>query len=384
MTSNHTEETRNPSRKSKTGVSVGVIAAAMLLAVATVQTASAEGFSEDSTLDVTEQSPVQVQPPAYTQPRNQLPPAPAHSGPKKSVAVAKFDANGAFVGQYGSYDVGGGLSAMMVSELGRTGRFNVVERADLGVVLKEQEYSLRGLTAAKTVKAGRLLGAQFLIRGSVTEFEMAESGGGISFGVNLGGFLAALSPQTRSGRVTVDIRIIDSTTGQVVHSFTTSQKISETAIAGSLSHSGLSFGANSFDRTPIGQAARMAIRKAVVQIVNAMANVPWEGVVAKVRGKTIYVNSGADTGLRQGDVLQVVRVVDRVVDPVTGQVLGVEVEELGQATVVSVKDRYATARYKTFSRPKIGDTLRLVQNAWVSPDAKIGRAPGLAMNTHRR
>ncbi len=380
MTRTHIEDFRNSFREAKTGVSAGVIAAAMLLTAATYQTASAEHIAQESTLG----APVQAQSPAYTRQRNQVSPARVRSGPKKTVAVTKFDANGAFVGQYGSYDVGGGLAAMMVNELGRTGRFNVVERAGLGTVLKEQELALRGLTAAKTVRAGRLLGAQFLIRGSVTEFDTAESGGGLSFGANIGGFLAALSPQTRSGHITVDIRVIDSTTGQVVYGFTTSHKISETAIAGSLSHSGFSVGANSFDRTPIGKAARIAIRKAVAQIVNAMANVPWEGVVAKVHGPTLYVNSGADSGLRQGDVLQVVRVVDRVVDPVTGQVLGVEVEELGQATVVSVKNRYATAKYKTFSRPKVGDTLRLVQTAWIPPDANIERAPGVAMNTQRR
>ena len=54
---------------------------------------------------------------------------------------------------------------MLAGELSRTNRFNVVTRANLEPVLAEQEYALRGLTAAPTVQSGQLLGAQYLVRG---------------------------------------------------------------------------------------------------------------------------------------------------------------------------------------------------------------------------
>jgi len=58
------------------------------------------------------------------------PSANTYYGAKKSIAAVKFDANGAFLNSYGGWDVGGGLSAIMVSELKNTGAFRVVNRSD--------------------------------------------------------------------------------------------------------------------------------------------------------------------------------------------------------------------------------------------------------------
>lgn len=284
----------------------------------------------------------------------------AYGGAKKTIAVAQFDGHGAFVDQYGGWDeLGGGLAAMLVSELARSGHFNVVDRADLEAVLREQQYSESGLTAARTVRAGRLLGAQFLVRGSVTEFDDASSGGGISIGGSFGGFLGAISPQSRSGHVTIDVRVIDTTTGQVVHSYTADQRLSESAIAGSIGFENLSIGADSFERTPLGRAARAAIAESVVSITAALAVHAWEGAVAKVNGDTLYVNAGANSGLVPGDVLTIYRVIDQVTDPVTGEVLGIETVEIGYATVTRVHSRYATARFATAAPPDVGDFVKL-------------------------
>ncbi len=284
----------------------------------------------------------------------------AVSGAKKTIAVAKFDGHGAFINKYGGWDqVGGGLAAMLVTELDRSGHFNVVDRGDLDSVLREQQYSESGLTAARTVKAGRLLGAQYLVRGSVTEFDAAESGGGFSIGGTLGGFLGSISPQSRSGHVTIDVRVIDTTTGQIVHNYTANKRIKESAIAGSFGFKNLSVGANSFERTPLGKAARGAIAEATQSIVHALNSHAWEGAVAKVSGNLLYVNAGLDSGLAPGDVLTIHRVIDKVTDPVTGEVLGMETVELGYATVNNVQARYATANFATASLPYVGDTVKL-------------------------
>ena len=99
-------------------------------------------------------------------------------GPKKSVAVVDFGANGAFLAQYGGWDAGGGLAAMLETELGSTGRFRVANRSHLDAALYEQQLSENGLTAVRTAQAGQLVGAQYLVRASVTDFTLAEKGGG--------------------------------------------------------------------------------------------------------------------------------------------------------------------------------------------------------------
>ena len=69
------------------------------------------------------------------------------TGPRKRISVAKFDAAGAFVTVYGSWDIGGGLAAQLTTALVNSGRFTVVERPDLQVVLREQELAKLNVTS---------------------------------------------------------------------------------------------------------------------------------------------------------------------------------------------------------------------------------------------
>jgi hypothetical protein len=54
---------------------------------------------------------------------------PASAGPRRVVAVSKFTTIGSFTANYGDWDIGGGLAAMLVSALKESGSFIVVERA---------------------------------------------------------------------------------------------------------------------------------------------------------------------------------------------------------------------------------------------------------------
>ena len=58
-------------------------------------------------------------------------------------------------------------------------------------------------------------------------------------------------------------------------------------------------------------------------------------------------------------MLNVTRVVERIVDPVTGVLLGVEEVSMGTATISEVKDQYAKATFQTVVTPVSGDTLTL-------------------------
>ena len=66
---------------------------------------------------------------------------PVIPGPKRTIAVGKFDAIGAFTQKYGDWDIGGGLAAMLTSALVKSDRFVVIERAELSQILSEQELN---------------------------------------------------------------------------------------------------------------------------------------------------------------------------------------------------------------------------------------------------
>lgn len=126
------------------------------------------------------------------------------------LAVIKFqDETGALPMQGGAGRV---LTTMLTNELAARDSFAVVERQKLRAVLEEQDLTESGRLAPDTGAAlGKLLGADYLVTGTVTAFEdRAETrvhGGLFSPGhaerVSSGGYLA------------VDLRVIDSSTARI-------------------------------------------------------------------------------------------------------------------------------------------------------------------------
>jgi curli biogenesis system outer membrane secretion channel CsgG len=142
-------------------------------------------------------------------------PAPApYTGMKKRIAVAKFDAGGTYAAQ-----------------------------------------------------VGKLIDAQMLIVGSVTEFEQAEKGSGL--GIGLSGPLAGigLGGKVVEGHVGMDIRLVDTTTGQVLTSKRAEARVSASDVSLTISTRDADFGGDAFNKTPLGQARRSAIEEAVALIV---------------------------------------------------------------------------------------------------------------------
>ena len=113
---------------------------------------------------------------------------PSH-GPRLTITVARFNLKADFEAVYGPTDVGGGLTSMLTTALSESNRFLVVERGLISDVFAEQELTAAGLVSEEAAaRPGKLIGAQLLVVGSITEFNEAESGKGFSIGIGgLGG-----------------------------------------------------------------------------------------------------------------------------------------------------------------------------------------------------
>jgi curli biogenesis system outer membrane secretion channel CsgG len=283
---------------------------------------------------------------------------PAYQGPKKTIAVSKFDASGAFVARYGGWDIGGGLAAMLASELARTNRFIVIERADLDTLLREKQMALSDVTQGASTAP--LLGVQTFVRGSVTEFDQQEKGGGLKLGVATDLGQGALGRRQASGHVAIDLRLIDAATGSVIATKRVEKKISNASMAVDGSSSGLSFGGDAFEQTSLGRAAREAIRDATAAVVADMERVPWQGLVATVDGERIYVNAGRNANLGPGLKMRAVRRERTITDPATGEVLGGEQRTIGDLVIEQVEDRYAVGRWLSHDTPQRGDVVQIL------------------------
>lgn len=260
-----------------------------------------------------------------------------------------------------SWKLGEGLAEMLTTELVRTGRFIVVERQALGDVVGEQALGQSGLVRRDTAaQSGQILGAQVVVRGAVTEFEERASGGG----AGIQGRRIAIEGKAENAHVAIDIRLIDTSSGQVIASHSVS-KIAPSAggAIGVQGRRGVSFGGDAFYQTPIGQATRAAMQEAVQFIVSrsptTAAAAPSFSIV-KVEAGTAYINAGANANVRVGDVFQVYSRGDDLTDPDTGLKLGASDRLIGSIQVSEVQEQFSIGTIRSGTGVmKRGDRLRV-------------------------
>lgn len=284
---------------------------------------------------------------------------PAYQGPKKTIAVAKFDAVGSFVGRYGGWDIGGGLAAMLTAELARTNRFVVVERGDLDTLLREKQMALSDVT--RGTSGGSLLGAQTFIHASVTEFDQQEKGGGLNLGLTIAGVSGGAARRQSTGHVAIVLRLIDGESGAVIATSRVEKTIRGSSVALQARANMVSFGGDSFDQTSLGLASRQAIEEAVAQIVTGMERVPFQALIAKVDGERVFINAGRNANILPGARLRVTRATDRVTDPLTGEVLGENRQSIADIVIEQVEDRYAIGSLQSARWPvQRADVVQLI------------------------
>lgn len=181
-------------------------------------------------------------------------PALAQKRGKPVVAVAEFkNESGAGWWRGG---VGWELSGMLSNELVATKNFTVVERSKIEDVLSEQNLGASGRVSAGTgARIGKLLGAQYLIAGTVTAYEeeTASTGGGLSFGgVSLGG-------KSEKAYLAVDLRVINATTGTIEFVRTIEGNAKGGGMSIGVYRGGFGGSLSQENKTPAGKAIRAAL-----------------------------------------------------------------------------------------------------------------------------
>lgn len=258
-------------------------------------------------------------------------------GPKKLVAVSDFVNKTNISGQY---NLGTGMAEQLTDALIQSGRFIVLERADIQGVLEEQNFGASGRTTSQGgAKIGAINRAQILIKGAITEFSSKESGG--SQGLTIKGF--SVGGSSSSSHVAVIIYLYDTTTGQVLYSQRCEGRAEKGGLSFGIAQSDWAFGSSGFKSTPMGKATQMAIDKAVAFISAKMSNIPWQGRIVKADSSKVYLNVGASGGIRMGDEFSVYREGEALIDPESGLNLGSEATKIGRVQVVKVQDKFSIA-----------------------------------------
>ncbi|MEH6650876.1 MAG: CsgG/HfaB family protein [Motiliproteus sp.] len=282
------------------------------------------------------------------------------TGPKMRVAVMPVGATGK-LGSFEGYDVGEALSSQLTTALEQTDCFVVLERTALSHILREQELGLAGVSNPETApRAGRVAGAQILVKADITEFEPQKEGGGLNFGFASSSmpFGLRLGGSGGTSHVAIDLRLLDATTGEVLFSQRVEADSDSRGLALGLDFEQFTVGGDKFYKTPMGQATRVALNDAVFYVIKGTRQVPWQGQVVSTRGQHIFINAGQDTGIKVGDVMQVSAVAEELIDPESGIALGKIENAVGQIKVTSVKDKFAIASAIGSFRTQRGDVIR--------------------------
>jgi|WetSurMetagenome_2_1015567.scaffolds.fasta_scaffold180734_1 curli biogenesis system outer membrane secretion channel CsgG len=270
---------------------------------------------------------------------------------KKRVAVSRFeDRTGS-----GYHSLGEGIADMLVTALVKSGKFVVIERQEIERIIQEQQFGSSFMVTPETApKIGQLLGAELFIVGSVSEFGQKESNisGGMSI---LGGGIS-----TKKSRAVIDLRLINTSTGEIVAAEKEEGTESSTGI--SVRYEDIDFSnQNSWNDTDIGKAAREAIDGCVKLIAENMEKIPWTGKILKMNADgTLLMKPGSEGKVKPGMEFFVFRKGEEVKDPDTGMVLGSEESKIGKIEVIedALKGKAAKAKIIEGSNFQVGDIVR--------------------------
>lgn len=326
-----------------------------------------------------------------------------------SIAVMNFSTQGLTGDWWGQFEPGVAVSDLVTDELVNTGRFNVVERAKLGDTMREHHIDTSGAVDPETaVRAGRLIGAHFLIEGNVIQFDQTGSSGvnlGQAITINrdvtstrvttvrgtpppcykprVGVACPTAAPRSSSvttnhvthtlaggvagsfgsGRVTIKIavRIINAETGQIVEAFDDEQ--TQTANSWSVggadfltgtfgSYENANFIASTMGHLIDSEAKVIAAHIDARRLLAAAPVAPTvTGIIIAIDGADYIIDVGSSRGVSVGEYFDAVKVM-QVRDPGTGRYMTVN-EPMGTLEITSVSTSTAIAR-RVSGRPAKG------------------------------
>lgn len=207
---------------------------------------------------------------------------------RPTVAVHDFEYGGVQTWWEGTWDIGKGISDMLMDKLLESGSLRLLERKQLEALIDEQDLATSGRADQKTsgnAATGKIVSARYLITGSVTQF------GGESKDFNVGaitGFLARRSPFAALGsvgtkktiaHVELTTRVVDSTTGEILIAVKSSGESKRKGILlGGIGATNkgiqggmVGIGSSDFRQTILGEATEEAVNDAATKLLAALS-----------------------------------------------------------------------------------------------------------------
>lgn len=241
--------------------------------------------------------------------------------------------------RFARFNVGEQISALLTDYMvNNQVNFQLVERDHLHKILSEHNLISRGVVdPSRAVDIGRLLGADALIFGTVTDFNLTTTGRVRVRGVAVGG--------TR-GRVSITARMVNAESGVILGSVNGSG--SATGASFDVNVKQVNFRGSEFRESSIGRATYSAVDDLGANLVTLVSENAEkvrrpamrelrEGQIVELLDNGVIVNVGANHGVREKQRLQIARLIH--VEGIDQQVR----IPIGTIEIVSVQSNAAVA-----------------------------------------
>ena len=197
---------------------------------------------------------------------------------------------------------------ILSSKLASTGKFILLEREDLDILVNEAGADMKKI------------GADYIILGSITEFGRKTEGEQKVFS----------STKTQTVEAGVSIRLVEASTGLIIYS-DEAKGFAETSTKQTMGIGGSA----GYDATLSDKAISAALSQLVENIINKCMDKPWKSYILSVDEDTYIISGGASQGLVAGDKFKVYKKGKVVKNPQTGIDVELPGTKTGQITILS-------------------------------------------------
>jgi curli biogenesis system outer membrane secretion channel CsgG len=269
-----------------------------------------------------------------------------------------------------------GIVEMLTVSLYDTKRFDVIEEKRIQEVEKEQmRKDVQEPSPNSIMNLGKVLGAQYLVYGTVNEWNPNRGGRTLSSGNGLngvshkvlgnipilnsvlGGSAGSIGGTKQEAEVAVTFALTDVANGQIL--FTTAERAR-------LGEWNISWGApggekaGTVAKTPVNYAFRACANKAAFKIATFLRTRKWKGSVVQIKGADIFINAGSQQGMAPESLLAVQSVRGLIRDPENHTILGEDLHGIGTLKVIAVQPGFSIARIQEGCKKlKQGDRVEL-------------------------
>ena len=234
---------------------------------------------------------------------------------KRKVAIGRFT-NETTYGQGFFIDndnnrIGKQAMDILSAKLFETGKFIMLERADLAQV--EKELTMAGNSTMKNA-------ADYLVVGSITEFGRKE--------VSDVGIFSRVKRQ--EANATVHIRIVDVSTGQIIYS--------ESGKGIAYSEAGTVLGVGdqaAYDSSLNDKVLDVAITDLASNVIENMLDKPWRSFILSSEEGNLIISGGKSQNIAKNSIFDVIKTGKKVKNPQTGMYITLPGKAVAKIKVLS-------------------------------------------------